>query len=61
MNTSKQVNVIIGLLMVGAIATLLYYLWDVIEREHDAGAEGVLRDDVPRLRGHGRRAGLLLD
>jgi plastocyanin/mono/diheme cytochrome c family protein len=28
MNTSKQVNVIIGLLMVGALATLLYYLWD---------------------------------
>ena len=28
MNTSKQINTIIGLLMVGAIATLLYYLWD---------------------------------
>jgi hypothetical protein len=26
MNTSKQVNVMIGLLMVGAIATLLYFL-----------------------------------
>jgi len=38
MNTSKQVNVIIGLLMVGTIATLLYFLWDVIEREHDAEA-----------------------
>jgi len=36
MNTSKQVNVIIGLLMVGAIATLLYFLWDRLEREADA-------------------------
>jgi mono/diheme cytochrome c family protein len=36
MNTSKQVNVIIGLLMVGAIATLLYFLWDVLEREQSA-------------------------
>jgi plastocyanin/mono/diheme cytochrome c family protein len=35
LNTSKQVNVIIGLLMVGAIATLLYYLWDP-ERQSDA-------------------------
>jgi len=36
MNTSKQVNVMIGLLMVGAIATLLYFLWDRLEREADA-------------------------
>jgi plastocyanin/mono/diheme cytochrome c family protein len=28
MNTSKQVNVIVGLLMVFAFATLLYFLWD---------------------------------
>jgi mono/diheme cytochrome c family protein len=34
-NTSKQVNVIIGLLFVGALATLLYYLWDG-ERQSDA-------------------------
>ncbi len=42
MNTSKQVNVIIGLLMVGAIATLLYYLWDVVEREHSANARQLM-------------------
>lgn len=35
MNTSKQVNVIIGLLFVGALATLLYFLWDS-ERQSDA-------------------------
>jgi plastocyanin/mono/diheme cytochrome c family protein len=35
LNTSKQVNVIIGLLMVGALATLLYYLWDG-ERQSEA-------------------------
>jgi mono/diheme cytochrome c family protein/plastocyanin len=34
-NTSKQVNVIIGLLFVGALATLLYYLWDG-QRESNA-------------------------
>jgi plastocyanin/mono/diheme cytochrome c family protein len=34
-NTSKQVNVIIGLLFVGALATLLYFLWDG-ERQSDA-------------------------
>lgn len=28
MNTSKQVNVMAGLLMVFAVATLLYFLWD---------------------------------
>jgi plastocyanin/mono/diheme cytochrome c family protein len=28
MNTSKQVNVMIGLLMVFLVATLLYFLWD---------------------------------
>lgn len=45
MNTSKQVNVIIGLLFVGALATLLYYLWDgerqssAIERQMTANAE----------------------
>jgi plastocyanin/mono/diheme cytochrome c family protein len=35
LNTSKQVNVIIGLLFVGALATLLYYLWDG-ERQSEA-------------------------
>ena len=45
MNTSKQVNVIIGLLMIGALATLLYYLWDgerqssAIERQMEQNAE----------------------
>lgn len=45
MNTSKQVNVIIGLLFVGALATLLYYLWDgerqssAIERQMEENAE----------------------
>jgi mono/diheme cytochrome c family protein len=45
LNTSKQVNVIIGLLMVGALATLLYYLWDgerqssAIERQMEHNAE----------------------
>ena len=45
MNTSKQVNVIIGLLFVGALATLLYYLWDgerqssAIERQMTENAE----------------------
>jgi plastocyanin/mono/diheme cytochrome c family protein len=34
-NTSKQVNVIIGLLFVGAFATLLYFLWDP-DRQSDA-------------------------
>lgn len=28
MNTSKQVNVMVGLLMVFAVSTLLYFLWD---------------------------------
>jgi mono/diheme cytochrome c family protein/plastocyanin len=28
MNTRKQVNVMIGLLFIGALATLLYFLWD---------------------------------
>ena len=28
MNTSKQVNVMVGLLMLFALATLLYWLWD---------------------------------
>ena len=28
MNTNKQVNVMVGLLMVFAVATLLYFLWD---------------------------------
>jgi plastocyanin/mono/diheme cytochrome c family protein len=45
LNTSKQVNVIVGLLMIGALATLLYYLWDgerqssAIERQMEENAE----------------------
>jgi mono/diheme cytochrome c family protein/plastocyanin len=45
MNTSKQINTIIGLLMIGAIATLLYYLWDgdrqsvATERQLNVNAE----------------------
>jgi plastocyanin/mono/diheme cytochrome c family protein len=45
LNTSKQVNVIIGLLMIGALATLLYYLWDgerqssALERQMEENAE----------------------
>jgi plastocyanin/mono/diheme cytochrome c family protein len=44
-NTSKQVNVIIGLLFVGALATLLYFLWDperqsnAVERQMTENAE----------------------
>ena len=33
MNTSKQVNVIVGLLMVFGVATLLYFLWDSTRAE----------------------------
>ncbi len=33
MNTSKQINVILGLLMVGALATLLYFLWDTVRAD----------------------------
>ena len=45
MNTSKQVNIMVGLLMVGAIATLLYFLWDnarandATEQQLEANAE----------------------
>lgn len=35
MNTSKQVNVMVGLLMLFALATLLYWLWDP-QRAEDA-------------------------
>jgi len=44
-NTSKQVNVMIGLLFVGALATLLYFLWDserqgsALERQMEENAE----------------------
>lgn len=34
MNTGKQINVMLGLLMVFAIATLLYFLWDTVRAEH---------------------------
>ncbi len=44
MNTTKQVNVILGLLMVGAIATLLYFLWDNLEREDDAQARQLMEN-----------------
>lgn len=33
MNTAKQVNVMVGLLMVFALATLLYFLWDTSRAE----------------------------
>jgi mono/diheme cytochrome c family protein len=46
MNTSKQVNAMIGLLMVGAIATLLYYLWDG-ERQ-SAATERQLTENAER-------------
>ena len=36
MNTSKQVNVMVGLLMVFAVATLLYFLWDSVRAEDAA-------------------------
>jgi len=34
MNTSKQVNVMIGLLFIGALATLLYFMWDNVRDTH---------------------------
>ncbi len=43
MNTSKQVNVIVGLLFVGALATLLYFLWDP-ERQDDAQARQLMEN-----------------
>ncbi len=46
MNTSKQVNVIVGLLFVGALATLLYFVWDT-SRENDAQARQ-LQDNIER-------------
>src|SRR3972149_6395425 len=33
MNTSKQVNVMVGLLMLFTIGTLLYFLWDTVRAE----------------------------
>lgn len=36
MNTSKQVNVMIGLLMVFLVATLLYFLWDNVRADQQA-------------------------
>lgn len=36
MNTAKQVNVMVGLLMVFALATLLYFLWDTSRAEEAA-------------------------
>src|SRR3989304_5124828 len=33
MNTSKQVNAMVGLLMVFAVATLLYFLWDTVRAD----------------------------
>ncbi len=43
MNTSKQINVIIGLLMVFAVATTLYFLWDT-PREDEANARQVMEN-----------------
>ncbi|MFQ5473869.1 MAG: plastocyanin/azurin family copper-binding protein [Dehalococcoidia bacterium] len=45
MNTGKQINVMLGLFMVFAVATLLYFLWDgprqeeAIERQTTANSE----------------------
>ncbi len=45
MNTGKQINVMVGLLMVFAVGTLLYFLWDSVraedaeERQLEANAE----------------------
>jgi plastocyanin/mono/diheme cytochrome c family protein len=44
LNTSKQVNVMIGLLFVGALATLLYFVWDP-SRQDEAQARQ-LRENV---------------
>ena len=43
MNTSKQVNMMVGLLMVFLVGTLLYFLWD-----DDRASEA----DVRRIFGH---------
>ncbi|TMB66201.1 MAG: c-type cytochrome [Chloroflexi bacterium] len=43
MNTSKQVNVIVGLLFVGALATLLYFIWDP-SRQRDAQARQLMEN-----------------
>ncbi len=44
MNTSKQVNVIVGLLFVGALATLLYFIWD--PSRQDAAQARQLKENV---------------
>jgi len=43
-NTSKQVNVIVGLLFVGALATLLYFIWD--PSRQDAAQARQLKENV---------------
>jgi plastocyanin/mono/diheme cytochrome c family protein len=43
-NTSKQVNIIVGLLFVGALATLLYFIWDPTRQ--DAAQARQLRENV---------------
>ncbi len=39
MNTSKQVNVMVGLLMVFVVATLLYFLWDTDRAKEAEGRQ----------------------
>jgi len=46
MNTNKQVNTIIGLLLVGAIATLLYFVWDNVR--DTAATERQLTENAER-------------
>ena len=46
MNTSKQVNVMLGLLMVFLIGTLLYFLWDSVRA--DDATDRQLRDNAER-------------
>lgn len=46
MNTSKQVNVMVGLLMVFLAGTLLYFLWDSVRA--DDAADRQLRVDAER-------------
>src|SRR3990172_3505501 len=46
MNTSKQVNVMIGLLMIGTIATFLYFMWDNVR--DTAAQDRQLRENAER-------------
>ena len=46
MNTSKQVNVMLGLLMIFAVATTLYFVWD--NARADDATEKQLIDNAER-------------